>query len=334
MTLHALRPRGATLRILAARTVALGLLAATTSAIAQEWPTRPVRFIAPFPPGGSVDQVARVLANYLAPGLGQQVVVDNRGGAAGSIGTAQAAKAAPDGYTFVVVFDTHGVNPSLIPNMPFDTQKDLAPVMLVGQSAMAVTVHSSSPINSFGELVAAAKAKPESIGYGTIGAGSLGHLAMVLLQGQGAFRMTHVPYKGGGPLMQDAVAGHVPVAIGTTFLVSPHVQSRSIRPIAVTSAKRAPQFPDVPTLAEQGFRTFEAYAWWGVLAPAATLPAIVNRMNAELVKALAIPAARERLAQQGMDIVASSPEAFGRFVAGEIERWGKVVRDNGIKAGE
>ncbi len=313
---------------------ALGLSVFALCAGAQDWPSRPVRLIAPFPPGGSVDQVARLLANYLTPQLGQQVVVDNRGGAAGSIGTTFAAKSAPDGYTFLVVFDTHGVNPSLIPGIGYDSQRDLAPVMLISRSSMVVTTHASQPYRTFFDVVKAAKAKPDALGYGTIGAGSLGHLAMALLQTEGDFRLTHVPYKGGGPLIQDAIAGHVPLAIGTTFLLSPHINTKAIRPVAVTGTVRVPQFPDVPTLAEQGFKGFEAYAWWGVLAPIKTPQPILDRMHAELVKVLKTPAASERLTAQGMDIVASSPGEFAKFLNGEIERWGKVVRDNKIKAGD
>ena len=313
---------------------AVGLSVFAFCAGAQEWPSRPVKLIAPFPPGGSVDQVARLLANYLTPQLGQQVVVDNRGGAAGSIGTTIAAKSPPDGYTFLVVFDTHGVNPSLIPGIGYDSQRDLAPVMLISRSSMVVTTHVSQPFRSFPDVVKAAKAKPDALGYGTIGAGSLGHLAMALLQTEGNFHVTHVPYKGGGPLIQDAIAGHVPLAIGTTFLLSPHISSKALRPLAVTGNARAPQFPDVPTLAEQGFKGFEAYAWWGVLAPIKTPQPILDRMHAELVKVLKTPAAAERLTAQGMDIVASSPGEFAKFLNGEIERWGKVVRDNKIKAGD
>ena len=310
------------------------LLSLAAIAHAQDWPGKPIRFVAPFPPGGSVDQVARLLGNALSPALGQPIIVENRAGAGGSIGTAAVAKAPADGYTFVVVFDTHAVNPSLIPNLSFDTAKDLAPVMLIATSPMALVTHAASPYKSMADVVAAAKAKPGTIGVGSIGSGSLGHLAMTLLQGQGGFQLTHVPYKGGGPLMQDAVAGHVPLAIGTTFLVSPHIESKLVRPIAVTSAKRYAQMPNVPTLAEQGFAGFEAYAWWGILAPAGTPKPIVERMHAELVKVLGQPAVRDKLTQQGMDIVAGTPDVFAKFVAAEMERWGKVVRDGNIKAGE
>lgn len=315
----------------------VGMVAAALAAgaaHAQDWPNKPVRIIAPFPPGGSVDQVSRVLANYLAPALGQQVIVDNKGGAAGSIGTALAAKAAPDGYTFVVVFDTHAVNPSLIPNMAFDTLKDLAPVMLIGTSAMVLTAHPSQPYQNFSDLIKAAKAKPESIGFGTIGTGSLAHLAMTQLQMQGNFKMTHVPYKGGGPLKQDSIAGHVPTSIASNFVTAPDVKSGALRPLAVTSAKRLASMPNVATVAEQGFPGFAAYAWWGLLAPAGTPKPIVDRMHAEVLKVLNNKEARERLSAQGMDIVASSSTEFAKFLGGEVERWAKVVKDNNIKAGE
>ncbi len=261
-------------------------------------------------------------------------MVENRSGAAGSIGTGAAAKSTPDGYTFVVVFDTHAVNPSLIPNIGYDTVKDLAPVMLIATAPMAVVTHASTSYTSLGDVIAAAKDKPGSVSFGSIGTGSLGHLAMTLLQNEGNFQLTHVPYKGGGPLMQDAVAGHVALAIGTTFLVSPHIESKLVRPLAVTSSRRTTQMAAVPTIAEQGFPGFEVYAWWGILAPAQTPRPIVDRMNAELVKVLAQPAVRDKLGQQGMDIVAGTPEALGAFVAKEIEHWGRIVRDNKIKAGE
>jgi tripartite-type tricarboxylate transporter receptor subunit TctC len=301
---------------------------------AQGWPTKPVRTVVPFPPGGSTDQVARILAAYLTPALGQQVIIDNRGGASGSIGAGLVAKAAPDGYTFLVSFDTQATNQALIPNLPFDARKDFAPVTLIGTSPMMIAAHASQPYQSFADVVKAAKAKPDSLTYGTIGTGSLGHLAMVQLQGLGGYKLTHVPYKGGGPLMQDAIANHVPLVIGSAFVVSPHVKSGALRPLAVTSARRDPTFPNVPTLAEQGFAGYHAEAWWGMFAPAATPSAIVDRMNAEVVKVLKNPEARDKLSAQGMDIVGSTPAELAKFFAGESDRWSKVVRDNNIKAGE
>ena len=301
---------------------------------ADPWPTKPIRIIAPFPPGGTVDILARMFAPGLSQALGQQVIVENRPGGGGSIGTGLAAKAAPDGYTFVLVFDTHAVNPSLIPNMPFDTRTDLAPIMLIATTAMVLTTHNTQPYKNFGQLMAAAKAKPGMPIYGSIGTGSLAHLAMTQMGAQGGFTGTHVPYKGGGPLIQDAIAGQIPVSLMSVALTAPHIKAGTLTPLAVTTAKRDPVLPDVPTVAEAGLPGFEATAWWGFLAPAKTPPAIVNRMNAELVKLMNDPQIKEKMAVQGMNIVASSPDAFGRFVEDQRGKWAKVVKDFGIKAGD
>lgn len=301
---------------------------------ADTWPSKPVKLVAVFPPGGSVDQVARILSQPLAQVLGQPVIVDNKGGASGSIGTAAVAKSDPDGYTFAVVFDTHGVNPSLIPNLPYDSKKDLAPVMLISRSAMMVAAHPSTGFKSFTDVIAAAKKEPGKYGFGSIGSGSLAHLALTQLQNQGHFQLTHVPYKGGGPALQDAVAGHVPLIAGTVFLISPQVDGKNLVPLAVTSAKRTAKYPNVGTMAEQGFPGYESYAWWGIFAPAKTPAPVIAAMNAALVKVLAEPAVRDKLVAQGMEIVGSKPEELGKFVDGEIDRWAKVIRDNHIKAGE
>jgi len=306
----------------------------TLPVFAQAWPNKPVKLVAVFPPGGSVDQVARIMSVPLQKVLGQPVIVDNKGGASGSIGTAAVAKSDPDGYTFAVVFDTHGVNPSLIPNLSYDTKKDLAPVMLISRSAMMVAAHPSSGFKSFTEVVAAAKKEPGKFGFASIGSGSLAHLALTQLQNQGSFQLTHVPYKGGGPALQDAVAGHVPLIAGTVFLISPQVDGKNLVPLAVTSAKRIAKYPDVKTIAEQGFPGYESVAWWGVFAPAKTPPEIVKAMNDALATVLADPAVREKLTLQGMEIIASKPDELAKFVDVEIDRWAKVIRDNKIKAGE
>jgi tripartite-type tricarboxylate transporter receptor subunit TctC len=284
-----------------------------------------------FPPGGSVDQVARILAPQLSQQLGQSVVVENKAGASGVIGTAAVVSAPADGYTFAVVFDTHGVNQSLIPNMPYDTRKDLAPVILVGTAAMVLATYSGSEYKTFADVVAAAKAK-KNVGYGTVGAGSLGHLAMALLGKNGNMDLQHVPYKGGGPLMQDAVAGHVPLAIGSVFVAKPHIDSKRLRPLAVTTSKRVPELPDVPTVAESGYPGFEAPAWWAVLASAKTPPDIVRRMNEELNKALKVPDIAQRLSGQGINVIGGPPETARTFIDKQIETWAVVVKENNIKA--
>ena len=318
------------------KTLATAVLAwATFAAYAQApWPTKPVKIIAVFPPGGSVDQVARIFAAQLTTQTGQQFIVDNRGGASGSIGTQVVATAPPDGYTFGVVFDTHAVNPSLIPNIPFDTVKDLAPVMLVGTSPMAIVTHAAQPYKDFRDVLAAAKARPGSVAFGSIGTGSLGHLALAQIGNLQKLDFTHVPYRGGGPLMTDAIGGQVPLAIGTVFLVNPHVKGGKVRALAVTSAKASPQMPGVGTVAEQGVPGFAALAWWGVIAPANTPPAIVRRMHEELARALKDPAVAQKLTDQGMEIVGGGPEDLDKFVRAEIARWAQVVKSNGVKAGD
>jgi len=320
-------------RLAAGIAVALAALSAPL-AQAQAWPAKTVKIIAVFPPGGSVDQVSRIFAAQLTTQLGQQFVVENKGGASGSIGAAAVAQAAPDGYTFGVVFDTHGVNPSLIPNMPFDTTKDLAPVMLVGTSPMAIVAHASQPYKDFRDVLAAAKAKPGAVSFGSIGTGSLGHLAMAQVGNQLGLEFNHIPYKGGGPLMIDAVGGQVPLAIGTVFLVNPHVKGGKVRALGVTSAKASPQMPGVAPIAEQGVPGFAALAWWGVIAPAGTPAPVIKRMHEELAKALKVPAVADKLTAQGMEIVGGGPEELDRFLKSEIARWAKVVKDNRIKAGD
>ena len=299
--------------------------------MAQAWPTKqPIKLIAVFPPGGSVDQVARILAPALQQALGQTVVVDNKGGASGTIGTGAVAASPPDGYTFAVVFDTHGVNPSLHPNLPFDTRKDLAPVALIGTGAMVLATHADSPFKSFKDVVAAAKAR-KNVSYGSIGSGSLGHLAMALLAKSDNLDLVHVPYRGGGPLMNDALAGHVPLSIGSVFLIKPHLDSKRLRALAVTTSQRSARLPDVPTVAESGYAGFDAPAWWAVLAPAKTPPEIVKRLNEEINRALDLPEVRDKLSAQGIDILRTTPDAARLFIDKQIDIWAKVVKDNGIK---
>src|SRR6185436_1779569 len=307
-------------------------LAVAFSALAQDWPSKPVSFVVPFPPAGSVDPLARLVAAKLGDALKQQFIVENKPGASGSIGTAFVAKAKPDGYTFVFVFDTHAVNPALIPGMQFDTAKDLAPVMLVGTAPMAITTSPAKPYKTFGDVVAAAKAKPDTLSYGSIGNGSLGHLTMILVQQAAGVKMVHVPYKGGGPMMTDAMGGQIELGVASVAAVGPHVKGGKLRAIAVTGDKRSHAMPDVPALSEQGFKGFSALAWWGIFAPAGTPKPIMDRFHAELVKALGQADLRKTLTDTlGMDLVVSSPDELQKFLLAEMARWGKVVRDNGIK---
>ena len=301
-------------------------------AFAQSWPSKAVTFVSPFPPGGSVDPIARLIAAKLTEALGQQFIVENRVGASGSIGTGYVAKATPDGYTFVFVFDTHAVNPSLLPKMTFDTLKDLAPVMLIGTAPMALATAPGKPYKTFADFVAAAKAKPDTVSYGSIGSGSLGHLTMMLVQEAGNFKVVHIPYKGGGPMVTDVLGGQIDSGIGSVAVMSAHIKSGKMRPLAVTGETRSAAMPDVPTLAEQGYKGFSAVAWWGIFAPAGTPQPIIDKLNAEVAKVLKTPETNKQLTESmGMDIKASSPAALQQWTESELNRWAKVIKDNNIK---
>ena len=312
----------------------LGLpLAAESQSQPQPWPAPgPIRLIAVFPPGGSVDQVARILGTALQQQLGHTVIIENKGGASGAIGTADVARGAADGSVFGVVFDTHGVNPALQPKIGFDTRHDLTTVALLGASPMVISAHADLPWRSFADVAQASKAGGKGLSYGSIGNGSLGHLAITLLAKAGGLDLVHVPYKGGGPLMQDAIAGHVPLSIGSVFVAKPHIDSKRLRPLAVTTAQRHPSLPDVPTLAEQGYRNFDAPAWWAVIAPAKLPPALLQRLNAEINKVLQMPDVAARLAQQGISVNLGTPAQAQAFVDRQLDIWAKVVRENNILA--
>ncbi|CAA9221187.1 MAG: BUG/TctC family periplasmic protein [uncultured Acetobacteraceae bacterium] len=308
--------------------------AAPRAGLAQQqpaWPNGPVRIVVPFPPGGSVDTVARLLQPRLQQELGAPILVDNRPGASGSLGAAAAARAAPDGQTFLLVFDTHAVNPFLIPNLGFDTKRDLTPVMLVGTAPMLITAHRSRPWQNLGEVVTAAKAKPDTLTYGSIGNGSLAHLTMTLMQKAGGFRVVHVPYRGGGPMSTAAAAGELDLPMATNAGLGGQV-GQTLRPLAQTGATRSPRFPDVPTVAEAGIAGIDALAWWGALAPARTPEPILRRFHAALRSALETPEVRGRMADPlGIDLVASTPEEFAAFLDRQMETWGRVVRENNIR---
>jgi tripartite-type tricarboxylate transporter receptor subunit TctC len=307
------------------------LAAAPAFAQKTDWPSKPVRFIVPFPPGGTVDPLARLAGARLSAALGQQFIVDNRPGASGSLGAGIAAKAAPDGYTFLFVFDTHAVNPSLI-KLPFDTVKDLAPVMLVGTAPMAIATSPAKPFRSFVDVVKAARAKPDTLTYGSIGSGSLGHLTLTLVQQAGGFRIVHVPYKGGGPMSVDTMAGHVDMGIGSVAVISPHVKGGKMRGLAVTGDRRSHALPDVPALSEQGFPGFSALAWWAIFGPAGIPRPVLEKFHAELVKVFNLADVRAQLTDTlGMDLVVSTPGALQKFLLAEMDRWGKVVREHNIR---
>lgn len=312
-------------------TAAAGLAAPSLAQAQGTWPSGPIRIVVPFPPGGSTDALARLLAPRFQQEFGVPIVVENRGGASGSLGTAQVARAAPDGNTWLIVFDTHAVNQALIPNMGFDTQRDLTPLLLFGTAPMVLTAHRTRPYRSLAQVVEAAKARPETVTYGSIGNGSLAHLTMELAQRAGGFRLVHVPYRGGGPLAVAAVAGEVDLPIATRPALGVHIDSGALIPLAQTSATRSPSMPDIPTFAESGIPGIDARAFWGFLGPANLAAPIKQRMEAALRSALEVPTIRDRVLALGIDLDPQGEAAFGPFIARQMETWGRVVRENNIR---
>ena len=307
------------------------LLLLSFPALAQEWPARLVKFVSPYPPGGSVDPLARILAAKLAESLKQQFIVENRTGASGIIGTDYVAKSAPDGYTFVFIFDTHAVHQALNPNLPFDPVKDFAPVMIVGTAPMAITTGAMKPYRTFADVIAAAKAKPDTVTLGNVGNGSLAHLTTIVLNQAAGIRLVPVPYKGGGPLSVDLMGGQVELGMASTAAQAQHVRGGKMRALVLTGDKRSHTMPDVPTLREQGIDVV-AHAWWGILAPAGTPRPIIDKLLSELNKALNLPDVKKMLGETlGMDVVALGPEATQKWIVEQIARWGKVVRENNIR---
>ena len=307
------------------------LLLLSFPAVAQEWPARLVKFVSPYPPGGSVDPLARILAAKLAESLKQQFIVENRTGASGIIGTDYVAKSAPDGYTFVFIFDTHAVHQALNPNLPFDPVKDFAPVMIVGTAPMAITTGAMKPYRTFADVIAAAKAKPDTVTLGNVGNGSLAHLTTIVLNQAAGIHLVPVPYKGGGPLSTDLMGGQVELGMASTAAQAQHVRGGKMRALVLTGDKRSHTMPEVPTLREQGIDVV-AHAWWGILAPADTPRPIIDKLVSELNKALNLPDVKKMLGETlGMDVVALGPEATQKWIVEQIARWGKVVRENNIR---
>jgi tripartite-type tricarboxylate transporter receptor subunit TctC len=312
--------------------VVLSALAISFAGNAQDWPNKPVKFVSPYPPGGSVDPLARLFAAKLGDSLKQQFIVENRTGASGIIGTDYVAKSAPDGYTFVFIFDTHAVHQALNPKLPFDPVKDFAPVMIVGTAPMAITTGAMKPYKSFADVLAAAKAKPDTVSLGNVGNGSLAHLTTIVINQAAGVKLLPVPYRGGGPLSVDVMGGQVELAMASTAAQAQHVRSGKMRALVLTGDKRSHTMPDVPTLAEAGVPGVSAHAWWGILAPAGTPKPIIDRLVTELNQALALPDVRRTLTEtMGMDVVALNPEDTQKWILGQMEKWGKVVRDNNIR---
>jgi tripartite-type tricarboxylate transporter receptor subunit TctC len=322
-------PRRAMLCAAAATAV---LLATPLPALSQAWPNKPIKLIVPFPPGGGTDTFARPLAQKLAAQLGQSVVIDNRGGAGGNIGATAAAKSAPDGYTFLLGAVHHTVAMTVYKTPGFDVEKDLMPITGVAYVPDVLVINSKLPATNVRELITYAKANPARMNYGSSGNGTTRHLAGEIFNRMTGTAITHIPYKGSGPAMTGLIGGEVQLIFEGLGSAATHIRANSIRALAVTSPKRSPAFPDIPTMAEAGVPGFESQSWYGMWAPAGTSPEIVRRMHAEVVKALASPDLAATWAAQGADPGGESPEQFGRFIRSEVEKWGKVARDLKISA--
>jgi tripartite-type tricarboxylate transporter receptor subunit TctC len=313
------------------RTLVLGAAAAPFAAQAQPSASNTIKFIVPFPPGGTADPIARMVQPGLQQRLGATVIIENKPGASGSIGTAMAAKSPPDGSTLVIVFDTHAVNPFL-QTLPFDTEKDLDPVLWIGTAPNLVATHPSRPFQSFAEVIVAAKAKPDTITYGSIGNGSLGHLTGVLLSQRAGVRMVHVPYRGGGPLMNDMLAGHIDVAIASAALVTPQIAGGKLRGLLQSGKTRVPALPNLPTAIEAGFQGFESYAWWGILTPSPTPKPIIERLRNALIETLREETITRNIAQNmQITMLLQGPDEMRKFIGEQMKLWGGVVREHGIK---
>lgn len=306
----------------AAAPFASSALAQTTGNIA--------RIVVPFPPGGTVDPIARMVQPGLQQKLGNTIIVENKPGASGSLGAAQVAKAPPDGSQWLFVFDTHAVNPFL-QNLPFDTEKDLDPVLLIGTAPNVLATLPGKPYKTFADVIAAAKAKPDGITYGSIGNGSLGHLTMTLLGQRAGVKLVHVPYRGGGPLMNDALAGHVELAIGSAALITPQINGGKLHGIVQTSAKRVAGLPNVPTAIEAGFPGFESYAWWGSFTAGKTPAAITERFSKALAETLSDPVIKQRIEAMQITLALGGPDAQRKFLADQMKLWGPVVKEHNIK---
>ena len=307
------------------------LLSAPMLAHAQAWPTKPIRWVVTYPPGGTVDAVARVIAPKLSLRLGQPVVIDNRAGAGGAIGGDLVAKSAPDGYTVMLDASNHAQNPALRTKMPFDTMRDLAPVSLLVKVPNVLVVNPGAPIAGVKELIALAKAKPGEVNYASSGNGSAQHLAAELFSSMAGVRMTHVAYKGGGPALTDVMAGQVPVFFASVASGLPYIQGGKLRALAVTGKSRTPVLPQLPTVAESGLPGYEVYEWNGVFVPSGTPAPIVDRLSRELAAVLKDPDVHARLEAIGAEVIGSTPAELDAFRKAEMAKWSKVAKENRIQ---
>ena len=311
---------------------AAGIAALPAPTCAQPYPSKPIRLVVPFPPGGSLDVVARAIGQKLGDAWGQPVIVDNRPGAGGNIGADLVAKSAPDGYTILEgALSTHAVNVSLYARMPYDPVKDFVPITLVAVTPNVLVVNPSLPVNSVAELIAYAKANPGKLSFGSGSNGSAGHLAGELFKTEAGVDMVHIPYKGGAPALQDLLGGQIQLMFDNLANSMQHVRAGKLKALAVTTARRSSLVPDLPTLAETGLPGFDIYTWWGFMAPAGTPRSIVAKWNAEVRRILNTPEMKTFFAQQGAEPSPTSTEQFAALIQSEIPKYAKIIKDSGAK---
>jgi tripartite-type tricarboxylate transporter receptor subunit TctC len=311
--------------------LAAALVCMTAAHAQPAYPQKPIRLVVPFPPGGGTDILARLFGQKMSETLGQPIIIDNRPGAGGTIGTDIAAKAPPDGYTLILVSGSHAINPGLYQKLPYDSVSDFAPITQIATSPGILVVNPSLPVKSVKDLIALARAKPGQINYASAGSGTPPHLAGELFKVMAKIDMVHVPYKGNAPAFTDVIGGQVSLIFPTMPSAMPFIKSGKLRPIAVTSAKRSPAAPDIPTIAESGLPGYEATSWYGILAPARTPPQIVARLHEVLVTIIGAPDMKDKLAAQGLDPVGNTPQQFAAVIRSEIVKWAKVVKASGAK---
>jgi tripartite-type tricarboxylate transporter receptor subunit TctC len=311
---------------------ALGSSLTAANALAQDYPSRPIRLVVPFPPGGGTDITARAIALKLGESWGQTVVVDNRPGANGTIGVDITAKSAPDGYTITMISSSHAVNVGLYTKMPYDLMKDLTPITQATSQPYVLVINPSVPARSVKELVAVAMAKPGSLNYGSSGTGGISHLAGALLGSLTGTNLVHVPYKGGNPAMIDVISGQIQMLFGTLLLNGPHIKAGRLRVLAVTTPQRWPGTPELPTMQEAGVPGFVITQWYGMLAPAKTPQPVVGKLNKEIARLLHQPDVKEKLSADGAEAVGNTPAQFGAHIRSEIAKYSKLVKQIGLKA--
>ncbi len=321
-------------QLVAAVLCATGVLALPCTGLAQStaYPDKPIKFVVPYPPGGGTDVIARIVQERLGAALGQPVLIENKGGAGGSVGTEVVARAAPDGYTVLFTLSSHTINPAIFPKLSFDTVKDFEPVGTVASLPQILVAGPQFPAKNVAEMLALAKAKPDSLSYASVGNGSPGHLAGELMKIRAGVQMTHIPYRGGGPAVTDVMGGQVPLLWVSIPAAAQFVKTGKLKALAVSTLKRSAAFPDVPTMQEAGVADFEVDSWYAMFVPAKTPKAVIDKLNRALNTVIAEPGIKEKLLAQGSEGVGGTAEALGKTVAAELPKWVKLAKDANIKA--